>query len=81
MSLECGDCLERLYPYLDRELSPADLGEVRKHLDHCAGCDELFVLERVFLEQVRDHATSEVCPQGVRDRLVMRLRSGAPPPS
>lgn len=73
--MNCKDCLERLYPYLDRELSPKELDQVRVHLDDCGGCDSAFVIERVFLDRLRGSATSDVAPPGVRERLILRLRA------
>jgi mycothiol system anti-sigma-R factor len=73
--MDCKDCLERLYPYIDRELSPKELDEVRVHLDDCGGCDSAFVVERVFLDRVKGSATSDVAPAGVRERLILRLRA------
>ena len=73
--MDCKGCLERLYPYLDRELTPKDLEEVRVHLDDCGGCDSAFVVERVFLDRLRGSATSDVAPPGVRERLILRLRT------
>ena len=75
--MDCGDCLERLHPYLDRELSERELDEVRVHLDECGGCEPVFVLERVFLERLRGSATSDVCPDEVRERLILRIRQDA----
>lgn len=72
--MDCDDLLEKLYPYLDRELSSAELEDVRSHLDHCDGCESSFVLERIFLDRIRSSATSDVCPTGVRERLILRLR-------
>lgn len=73
--MDCHECLERLHPYLDRELTSKDLDEVRVHLDDCGGCDSVFVLERVFLDRVRGSAISDVAPAGVRERLILRLRT------
>ncbi len=75
--LGCDDCLERLHPYLDRELSDKELGEVRVHLDDCEGCESSFVLESVFLERLRGSATADVCPEEVRKRLILRIREGS----
>jgi len=72
--MDCEECRERLYPYLDRELSPTEFEEVKVHLDDCGGCDTAFVVERVFLDQLRGSATSDVAPPGVRERLIVRLR-------
>jgi mycothiol system anti-sigma-R factor len=73
--MNCKECLERLHPYLDRELSATEIDEVRVHLEDCGGCDSAFVLERVFLDRLRGSATSDVAPAGVRERLILRLRT------
>lgn len=78
--MDCDDCLERLYTYLDKELSTEDLAAVRGHLDDCVGCEERFVIEKTFLDEVRDHACKDVAPPQLRERIVMRLREGPPPP-
>ena len=72
--MDCEECLERLDPYLDRELSPEEFAEVKEHLDDCRGCESAFVVERVFLDQVRGSATSRVAPPEVRERLIVRIR-------
>ena len=73
--MNCKECLDRLHPYLDRELTPTEVEEVRVHLGDCGGCDSSFVAEHVFLERVKGSATSDVAPSGVRERLILRLRS------
>jgi len=72
--MDCDDCLERLYPYLDRELAAGELEQVRRHLDDCHGCDRTYLLERLFLERVKGSATADVAPPAVRERLILRLR-------
>jgi mycothiol system anti-sigma-R factor len=72
--MDCADCLERLYSYLDRELSPAELTDVRGHLDDCGGCEDSFVLEERFLARVRDCCQEDVAPTDLRTRIVARLR-------
>ena len=79
--MDCGGCLERLYAYLDQELSPTELVEVRQHLDACGPCVDEFVFEEHFLTQVRDHGTAGGAPLEVRDRIILRLRTPGPPPS
>lgn len=73
--MDCKDCLDRLHPFLDRELSAAEVEAVKVHLDDCGGCESSFVAEHVFIERVRGSATSDVAPAEVRDRLILRLRS------
>ncbi len=72
--LDCAECLEKIDPYLDRELSSAEFEEVRVHLERCGGCGSEFVVERVFVDRLRGSATSTVAPPGVRERLILRIR-------
>ena len=41
--MDCGDCLERLYAFLDQELTAAEVVQVKGHLDDCGGCADSFV--------------------------------------
>ena len=72
--MDCEECRERLHPYLDRELSPTEFDEMREHLGECGGCERIYVVERVFVDRIRVSATSNVAPQAVRERLIVRLR-------
>jgi mycothiol system anti-sigma-R factor len=72
--MDCTDCLERLYAYLDRELAPAEVTQVRAHLDDCGGCEDNFVLEERFLARVRDCCQEDVAPTELRTRIVAQLR-------
>ena len=75
--MDCDGCLERLYSYLDRELSPVEVTDVRSHLDECGGCEGTFVIEERFLAHVRDCCTGEEAdkaPLELRTRIVTRLR-------
>ena len=74
--MDCGDCLERLYQYLDRELSESELGVVKQHLDDCAGCTGHFVFEQRFIERVHDACAGDRAPIELRERIVLRLREG-----
>ena len=63
-----------MQPYLDRELSPKEVEEVRGHLEDCGGCESTFVVEELFLERIRTSVTSDVAPKAVRERLIVRIR-------
>ena len=78
--MECHDCLELLYEYLDGELSEERLLQVRSHLATCVGCGDEILLEERFLEAVRDLCTSDAAPFEVRERIVIRLREAGLPP-
>ncbi|MBO0708137.1 MAG: zf-HC2 domain-containing protein [Candidatus Dormibacteraeota bacterium] len=36
--MNCDDCIERLDPYVDRELTENEIDEVRVHLAECPPC-------------------------------------------
>ena len=78
--MDCNDCVERLHAFLDTELSETEITAVRAHLSGCGECDEQFVFERRFLDQIRDCCTSDVAPAELRQRVILRLRGDATPP-
>jgi mycothiol system anti-sigma-R factor len=77
--MDCDDCLERLYTYLDQELGAIEVSKVAQHLADCGDCDENFVFEARFLEVIKDCGTSDVAPAELRQRVIERLRRDAPP--
>ncbi len=78
--MDCDDCLERLYTFLDTELSEKDLAAVRSHLDGCDDCDTNFVFEESFLTRLRECCTSDVAPVELRQRVILKIRGASPPP-
>ncbi|TMG54153.1 MAG: mycothiol system anti-sigma-R factor [Chloroflexi bacterium] len=79
MTMDCDDCLERLYTFLDKELGPTERKEVAQHLADCGDCDDNFVFEERFLRVIRDCGTSDVAPTELRQRVLERLRRDTPP--
>ena len=80
--MDCDDCLEKLYVFLDTELSEAEVASVRQHLKGCDDCDDTFVFEERFLKQLKDCMTSDVAPTELRQRVIEKLRGpSAPPPT
>ncbi|MGH2451487.1 MAG: mycothiol system anti-sigma-R factor [Candidatus Limnocylindria bacterium] len=71
--MNCTECIERLYAFLDQELPASEREAIRAHLTDCGDCDDEFVFERRFLEHVRDSCTGETAPGAVRERIVVRL--------
>jgi mycothiol system anti-sigma-R factor len=69
---ECRQALERLYTYLDGELTDQRLGEIRHHLEECSSCLEVFDFEAelklVVARHCRDHA-----PEELRIRVAIAL--------
>jgi mycothiol system anti-sigma-R factor len=80
--MDCDDCIEKLYVFLDTELSESEVTAVRAHLNGCDDCDDNFVFEERFLQQLRECFTSDVAPAELRRRVIEKLRGeSAPPPT
>jgi mycothiol system anti-sigma-R factor len=73
--MDCDDCLERLYEFLDQELSEQDVKTVRRHLDACSGCADHFFFEERFLERVRHSCESDRAPESLRQSIILRMRA------
>ena len=67
---DCKECVERLYPFLDRELNEAEQLEVRQHLDRCSGCRHRFTFEGNVLHLVGQVARATSCPDDTRQRIL-----------
>ena len=77
--MDCDDCLEKLYQFLDQELEPAERKDMARHLEGCDDCGDNLVFEERFLQVIRDCGTSDLAPAELRRRVAERLRSDIPP--
>ncbi len=77
--MDCNDCVERLYAFLDLELDEKDLARVRAHVSGCDDCGDQLGFEARFLDRLRDCATSDVAPTELRARVIEKLRGASPP--
>ena len=58
----CEKCEERLQPYLDKQLSDAELAEAEAHLEGCSYCRRRYVFEEELRMFVRQSAVEEMPP-------------------
>lgn len=65
----CRMVIERLYPYLDRELSEAEVKEIHEHLSRCPPCAKHFDFEAGMLRIVGDACRSVAAPPDLRARI------------
>jgi len=72
--LTCEEAFRRLDCYVDRELSDAELSQVRDHLDRCARCAAEFTFEQGVIEEVRRKINQVAVPSDLRQRVFERLR-------
>jgi mycothiol system anti-sigma-R factor len=52
MTMTCQECVEKLQPFLDRELSETERLEVERHLTVCGHCADSFRFESGILHVV-----------------------------
>lgn len=67
--MNCLETAERLYQYLDRELSSDEIVEVKQHLEACPPCLHIFHYEEHMRRLVRQ-ACSESAPTSLRERII-----------
>jgi mycothiol system anti-sigma-R factor len=67
--VNCGDCLERLTPYLDRELTDDELAQVVRHLADCPPCEERYKLQVHLKRLVKVCCDQGTAPEHLRSKL------------
>ena len=71
--ITCKNCLQALYPYIDRELSDEDVEQVQEHLDECRGCLHLYRFHASLRRLVRVRCLEQRAPEELRQRVLLRL--------
>lgn len=74
---DCARVVRSLYDYLDEELTPDALAEVKAHLGACKGCDEQVQLARRFLDRLATLPVDERDVRSLADRVKAALRDEA----
>jgi anti-sigma factor (TIGR02949 family) len=64
----CADAETRLQSYVDRVLTPTEVGEIEAHLAACPSCARCYQLEQDIRAQLKA-ACSEPCPESLKMRL------------
>jgi anti-sigma factor (TIGR02949 family) len=72
-NIDCREAVDRLYEYLDRELTPELRSEVEHHLDACAGCFRYFEFERAFLKFLEARARGRGADPALKRRIIAEL--------
>ncbi len=71
--MNCRQCTEHLYEYLDRELTPELEHEIREHLAECPPCGEHFDFEQLFLDFLRARCRAQGAPPELKRRILREL--------
>ena len=64
----CAEAEARLQPYVDRQLTVAEVTEVEAHLAVCPSCARCYRLESEMRASLR-RACAEPCPEALKVRL------------
>lgn len=67
--LSCEEAVQRVYEFLDDELTEAEAREVRCHVEQCKRCYPMYNWEKMFLEFVRGRADREERNPALRQRV------------
>jgi mycothiol system anti-sigma-R factor len=71
----CRECIEKLQPYLDRELSDMELVAVEQHLEECGHCADAFQFVGSVLQVVGRSCRSTVATAELKAKVRLVVRS------
>lgn len=72
-SIDCRDAFDRLYAYLDGELSPQHEAEVREHLEMCKPCFKLAKFESAYLRFLEARTRAQRAPGHLKKAILRQL--------
>jgi len=74
--IDCRTAVEKLWDYLDEELTPERMDDVRRHLERCGECLPHHDYARVFLAALSAARAGETrAPDTLRRRVMDSLRA------
>ena len=72
--MDCAAAIEKVYLYLDNEMTDEDCTELRRHIEDCAPCLREYGLEQQFKALVARSCSCDETPPDLRTKLLGRLR-------
>ena len=74
--IDCRTAVQKLWDYLDDELTPERMDDVRRHLERCGSCLPHHDYARVFLAALSAAREGEArAPEALRRRVIDNLRA------
>ncbi|GAA4535131.1 MULTISPECIES: mycothiol system anti-sigma-R factor [Nonomuraea] len=70
---DCREVLDRVYEYLDGELTAGDVADIRVHLDECGPCLEEYDLDKAIKQLVAKKCGCDPVPDDLRDKVLARI--------
>ena len=74
--IDCRTAVQQLWDYLDEELTPERMDDVRRHLERCGSCLPHHDYARVFLAALSSAREGDArAPETLRRRVMENLRA------
>ena len=73
-SVDCRSAVQKLWDYLDEELTPERMDAVREHLERCGSCLPHHDYARAFLEALTTARPATCAPTALRQSVLEKLR-------
>ncbi len=70
----CSEVLDRVYQYLDGELDPAKVHDIKEHLEECAPCLREFGLEEA-VKSLLKRSCCDRAPADLRQKVLWRIEA------
>ncbi|NRQ36019.1 mycothiol system anti-sigma-R factor [Nonomuraea sp. NN258] len=70
---DCREVLDKVYSYLDGELTENDVVEIRVHLDECSPCLKEYDLDKAIKALVAKHCGCDPVPADLRSKVLDRI--------
>lgn len=70
---DCREVLDKVYTYLDGELTEGDVAEIRVHLDECSPCLKEYDLDKAIKALVHKHCGCDPVPADLRSKVLDRI--------
>ena len=70
---DCRDILDRVYSYLDEEVTVDDVAKIRHHLEECGPCLQQYDLESALKALVKRSCACEPAPPDLRMRILTQI--------
>ncbi len=67
--MNCGECLEKLDQYVDRELNDREVAQLKQHLEFCPPCEDRYRFQADLKRLVKVCCDQGEAPPALRDKL------------
>ena len=71
--MNCRECVDHLYEFLDREVTPELERDIRVHLKECTPCGGQFDFEAAYLKFLRARCRTQGAPETLKRRVLREL--------